>query len=203
MKARKEKHIPAGEDQFHLKTLSGKFDANDIEEGVAKRLKKGQHLYPFEVFSKSLCPGKKVWDDDAYEEALAVAGHVIAKSKDEARNKVKSRYCQWNNGYFIRGDNKLDPALVFVQDWNPKFDPTQTIRFEDLEVGKTFRAKKPSMVRFLTRSGYNDRTVVWLGISQVQYDSLTVRTGSHLPTISADEFLRWAGTEVTEKITQE
>jgi len=48
-----------------------------------------------------------------------------------------------------------------------------------IERGHIYRAKKPKRVTFL---GYHDdRQVLWVSATQVQYDSPTVGTGKALP----------------------
>lgn len=66
---------------------------------------------------------------------------------------------------------------------------------DDIQVGKTYRGK-----RFI-KSGFgytNDRYVVYISPNktQVQYDSDTVKTGRHYPTIDMDKFLKWVKMEV-------
>lgn len=66
---------------------------------------------------------------------------------------------------------------------------------ENIQVGKTYRGK-----RFIKNSfDYtNDRYVVWISAdkTKVQYDSDTVKTGRHYPTIEMDKFLKWVKMEV-------
>lgn len=69
---------------------------------------------------------------------------------------------------------------------------------EDLKVGSTYRAKRyrEIMMSFNTLGGNNDRTIVWMSDTKVQYDSDTVRIGRRLPTIGIEVFLRWAKEEI-------
>lgn len=59
---------------------------------------------------------------------------------------------------------------------------------KDLKVGSTYRGKRYR--EFLGQS--NDRIIVWIGDTTVQYDSDTVKIGRHLPRIDIEKFLRWA-----------
>jgi hypothetical protein len=65
----------------------------------------------------------------------------------------------------------------------------------DLIVNHVYRAKKPGH----TSSGsVNDRMIIHMGPSTVQYDSPTVKNGGKYPSIPKEEFLAWAGENVTE-----
>ena len=74
------------------------------------------------------------------------------------------------------------------------------LTIDDLQVGKTYRGKRFQQ----TPWGNNDRRIVWLGKSlfssgkteYVQYDSDTVKMGRKLPTVSVEQFLKWAKEEV-------
>lgn len=71
---------------------------------------------------------------------------------------------------------------------------TKELIREDLKVGSLYRAK-----RFREFFGLNnDRRILWIGSSALQYDSHTVRDGRHYPTIDIDKFLRWASHEIKE-----
>jgi hypothetical protein len=63
-----------------------------------------------------------------------------------------------------------------------------------LEVGKTYSAKKPRKLIF----GNDNRTIVWMSLDYVQYDSDTVKLGRKLPTVTREQFLKWAKEEVHE-----
>ena len=59
---------------------------------------------------------------------------------------------------------------------------------EDLKVGSTYRAK-----RYREVLGFNnDRTIVWMGATELQYNSATVKIGRRYPIIDIEKFLRWA-----------
>lgn len=66
-----------------------------------------------------------------------------------------------------------------------------------IEVGKNYRAKKP---RKCLDGGYNDRTVLYIDKFRtiVQYDSPTVANGRHYPKISMEQFVKWAGKEISD-----
>jgi hypothetical protein len=61
--------------------------------------------------------------------------------------------------------------------------------------GRAYRAKKPRQAGF----GYvNDRQVLWVGESTVQYDSPSMSNGRRYPSIDKEKFEKWAGTDVTD-----
>jgi hypothetical protein len=64
---------------------------------------------------------------------------------------------------------------------------------EDLKLGRTYRGKHPAKNLL---GDYNDRTIIYLGNYQVQYDSISVRDNCHYPTITIEKFLKWADREV-------
>lgn len=63
---------------------------------------------------------------------------------------------------------------------------------DDLKVGKVYRAKRFREGFFGTN---NDRIILWIGASSVQYDSDTVKDGRRYPTTSIESFLNWAARE--------
>lgn len=64
----------------------------------------------------------------------------------------------------------------------------------DIQRGKTYRAKK-----FVgTPTCNNDRKVVYVSTTTVQYDSDTVKNGRHYPTVSMEKFLKWVSREVSQ-----
>jgi hypothetical protein len=64
---------------------------------------------------------------------------------------------------------------------------------DQIVVGKTYRAKRPTY-NFYREP--NDRTVVWMGESQVQYDGPSIPNGRRLPIVPMAAFLKWAGSVV-------
>lgn len=56
-----------------------------------------------------------------------------------------------------------------------------------LEVGKSYPARKGS------RSP--ERTIIWINEvgDRVQYDGPAVQNGRHYPSVSTEDFARWAG----------
>lgn len=65
----------------------------------------------------------------------------------------------------------------------------------ELIVNHVYRAKKPGP----TSSGsVNDRMIIHMGPTTVQYDSPTVKNGKHYPSIPREQFEAWAGEDVTE-----
>lgn len=69
----------------------------------------------------------------------------------------------------------------------------------ELKVYKTYRAKKPRATTGWN-SYVNDRTIVWMGSEELQYDGPSVKNGSHYPKISIEKFLEWAEKDVTEEL---
>mgnify|MGYP000129276497 CR=1 FL=1 len=63
--------------------------------------------------------------------------------------------------------------------------------------GHIYRAKrpKPSGGFFAV---FDDRVVVYVTPTQVQYDSPTVRQGRKFPAVDRTKFETWVGTDVTE-----
>lgn len=69
-----------------------------------------------------------------------------------------------------------------------------------LVVGGVYRAKRPRRVaRFLQPDLYNDRQILWISPNgeRIQYDSPTIRFGRHYPTCHREQFLQWAGSDMT------
>lgn len=65
-----------------------------------------------------------------------------------------------------------------------------------LEHNKTYRGKKPGR-----SNGYvNDRTLIYIGVFEVQYDGPMVRLGAHYKRCSKEEFLEWASHDVTNEL---
>lgn len=68
----------------------------------------------------------------------------------------------------------------------------------ELKVGRTYRAKRPANCR-----GYfNDRTVLYIDIYDVQYDGPAVAIGRHYPRVTKEKFLSWADQDVTDKLPE-
>ena len=72
---------------------------------------------------------------------------------------------------------------------------------EDLKVGSTYRAKryKEVMISFNRLGSNNDRIIVWMSDTKVQYDSDTVKMGRRFPIVDIEKFLRWAKEEIKEE----
>lgn len=67
----------------------------------------------------------------------------------------------------------------------------------DLIVGKAYRAKNP-LREFAGVGQFNDRLIVNLTETDVQYDSSDISLPAFLPTITIGEFLEWASYEVSD-----
>lgn len=68
-----------------------------------------------------------------------------------------------------------------------------------LEAGRVYRAKRPRPCMVGFDRVFNDRMILRLGPSGVQYDSPTVKDGQHYPIISREQFEAWAGRDVTDE----
>jgi hypothetical protein len=66
---------------------------------------------------------------------------------------------------------------------------TKEITPADIKINTTYFAKRRTVSAF----GNNDRYIIWIGATTLQYDSDTVRMGSKHPTISIEKFCKWAG----------
>ena len=79
---------------------------------------------------------------------------------------------------------------------------SETTPVLELKVGATYRAKRPQRIsHFLQPDEYNDRTIVWLGTRQVQYDGPAVAIGRKRPMVTREAFLKWAGKELPPETT--
>lgn len=64
----------------------------------------------------------------------------------------------------------------------------------ELKVGATYRAKRPRrMFNFVDGDHFNDRTIIWIGLCEVQYDGPAVKIGSKYPKVTIEAFRKWAG----------
>ncbi|QYM99546.1 hypothetical protein K1T36_21005 [Pseudomonas protegens] len=75
--------------------------------------------------------------------------------------------------------------------------PEETLK---LQVGRTYRAKKPAKAGDTWSPSINDRTITWIGSSEVQYDGPSVAFGKHYPKVSKEKFLAWASRDVTDQL---
>lgn len=69
---------------------------------------------------------------------------------------------------------------------------------DEIKVGNVYAAKKPTAAG-LFDDRLNDRQVLWMdsGRSVLQYDSPTVKNGSHYKRMAVDAFAKWAHQDVT------
>ena len=68
----------------------------------------------------------------------------------------------------------------------------------ELQRGRTYRGKKPACVR--SCGLVNDRTVIYIGVDEVQYDGPSVAPGRHSPCVPIAKFLEWPGHDVTDEL---
>ncbi len=66
----------------------------------------------------------------------------------------------------------------------------------DIVRGHVYRAKRPKPVGF--PEAFNDRVVLYVTETWVQYDSPTICDMRRFPTIGRDKFETWAAEDVTE-----
>ena len=69
-----------------------------------------------------------------------------------------------------------------------------------LQVGRTYRAKKPGKAGDAWKPLINDRTIKWIGSCEVQYDGPSVARGRHYPKVPIAKFLAWASHDVTDEL---
>lgn len=70
----------------------------------------------------------------------------------------------------------------------------------ELKRGRTYRAKKPRPVSSGCAVLVNDRTVMFVGATEIQYDGPAVKPGRHYPKVSKAAFLAWAERDVTAEL---
>lgn len=75
-----------------------------------------------------------------------------------------------------------------------------TIQRHELRAGRTYRGKKPRPVSRGFDRLVNDRSIIWVGASEVQYDGPAVKRGSRYPRVDIAEFLAWADRDVTDEL---
>ncbi|RSW98803.1 hypothetical protein EGH53_03270 [Klebsiella aerogenes] len=73
------------------------------------------------------------------------------------------------------------------------------LSINELKIGRCYRAKKPRPAGQFA-SYANDRQVMRIGSTTVQYDGPSVHAGCHYPTISKEKFLAWASHDVTDEL---
>jgi hypothetical protein len=69
---------------------------------------------------------------------------------------------------------------------------------EDLIKNHIYSAKRKQYLGF--HDMINDRMIIWMSETKIQYDSPTIRDGRHYPTIPIEQFLKWAKEDVTPKL---
>lgn len=72
-----------------------------------------------------------------------------------------------------------------------------SMNLDDLKVGHVYKAKRSRVVGSLVFPYWNDREIIWMGITDLQYDGPTVKTGQRFPKMDIKKFLEWAGEDVT------
>jgi len=67
-----------------------------------------------------------------------------------------------------------------------------------LTVGRVYRGKRIRNCHGLV----NDRVITWMDAGSVQFDSPSVAIGRHYPAVSKEQFLAWAGRDVTDELPE-
>ncbi|MEX5606875.1 hypothetical protein ABFV58_02470 [Pseudomonas protegens] len=75
--------------------------------------------------------------------------------------------------------------------------PEETLK---IQVGRTYRAKKPAKAGDWRNPQVNDRTIKWIGHEEIQYDGPSVAIGRKYPKVSREKFLAWAASDVTDQL---
>ncbi|CAM5563986.1 hypothetical protein [Eoetvoesiella caeni] len=68
----------------------------------------------------------------------------------------------------------------------------------ELAVGRVYRAKKPANINGFV----NDRSLLWIGIDTVQYDSPSIRMGGKYREVDKSQFIAWASDDVTQELPE-
>lgn len=71
-----------------------------------------------------------------------------------------------------------------------------------LAVNRTYRAKKPGRIANFPQPLVNDRTIIWIGMYELQYDGPSVKNGSPYPRMSIELFRQWADRDVTDELPE-
>ena len=69
-----------------------------------------------------------------------------------------------------------------------------------VETGRVYEGKKRRRCGYIFNPVWNDRQVVYCSETVVQYDSPTVSNGRKYPMVSVEQFLKWAGRDVTDEM---
>ncbi|HFI2220148.1 TPA: hypothetical protein ACGPOR_000588, partial [Pseudomonas aeruginosa] len=92
------------------------------------------------------------------------------------------------------------PATSGMQSICPDTGREDEMAELQIQIGRTYRAKKPRAVNCGVSQLINDRTVKYVGAFEVQYDGPSVRFGQHYPRIPIEKFLAWADRDVTDEL---
>ncbi|KNC93631.1 hypothetical protein [Trabulsiella odontotermitis] len=69
----------------------------------------------------------------------------------------------------------------------------------ELKVNRCYRAKKPRSVSSFPPL-VNDRQIIHIGATHVQYDGPAVKYGRHFPSMTKEAFIAWAERDVTDEL---
>lgn len=74
-----------------------------------------------------------------------------------------------------------------------------TLTAEDIKLGNVYAAKKPALCGSMFSPLVNDRSIIWISDfrDRVQYDSPTIKFGGKYKIVTMEQFLKWAGADVT------
>ena len=70
----------------------------------------------------------------------------------------------------------------------------------ELKVGHTCRAKKPRQVGNTFGGCFNDREIIGLTDTEVQYDTPSMIGNRDYPRTSRENFVKWAARDVTSEL---
>lgn len=73
----------------------------------------------------------------------------------------------------------------------------------ELRVGRTYRAKRPAAAGTLFDQFVNDRTILWIGLWEVQYDGPSVGFARNFPKVTIEAFRKWAARDVTDELPKD
>jgi hypothetical protein len=119
------------------------------------------------------------------DKGVALAAHI-------RQHKIKG-------GNFATFENVFSP-LMLIESSAPAAK-TAGLTAADIKIGRFYEAKRPSMV--VSGGGLmNDRKVIYVSKTQVQYDGPAVQNGRHYPTVSMDAFLNWAKRDITDEMPE-
>lgn len=105
-------------------------------------------------------------------------------------------HCLIQDGKLFEKEKNNGDDDMFLCAYNSPFD------LEDLKVGHIYKGKRRTKVYediFFGARVYNDRRIIAITHSSIQYDSPSTRVGYSRPMIDINEFLNWVKADVTNE----